>query len=71
MHELAEYLSIRYPSTFSMTRIGEVRSISINPLYKEYELPPPLHVREEGGKMQIDPVSQQDAERAMEISALL
>lgn len=70
VHEISEYLHRRYPSTFSVSRKSpnsSIRSIRIVPLGKCYDLPDPLIVK--GNTLQT--VSQEDAERAMEISALL
>jgi hypothetical protein len=81
VHELAEYLHARYPATFSVTRSNHavnfttkdkaIDEITIVPVNSTYKLPPPLVVQQDDDAVRIKDVSPQDAQRAMEISALL
>ncbi|KAL0579644.1 hypothetical protein V5O48_002340 [Marasmius crinis-equi] len=72
-HELSNYLSQRYPSNFSVTRdpSGSITTVKIrvHPVDAELELPPPLV----GPKSDLEfrEVSQEEAELAMRVCALL
>jgi hypothetical protein len=54
-----------------MTKDKAIDQITIVPVNSTYKLPPPLVVQQDGDTVQIKDVSPQDAQRAMEISALL
>ena len=69
-HELAAYLSKRYPRCFTVSResSGAIRSVTIGPAGATYELPPPLLQK---GSLELRAVSEKEAEEAMKIAALL
>ncbi|KAK7471061.1 hypothetical protein VKT23_002477 [Stygiomarasmius scandens] len=69
-HELAAYLSKRYPRCFTVSResSGAIRSVTIVPAGATYELPPPLLQK---GSLELRAVSEKEAEEAMKIAALV
>ncbi|KAF9076536.1 hypothetical protein BDP27DRAFT_1313506 [Rhodocollybia butyracea] len=70
VHELAEYLSNRYPDAFTVSRspLGHISSITIIPVHDTLHLPPPLVTK---GSTELRKVSIEEAELAMKVSALL
>ncbi|KAE9404499.1 hypothetical protein BT96DRAFT_1016311 [Gymnopus androsaceus JB14] len=70
VHELADYLSKRYPDTFTVSRSawGHISSITIVPVNETLDLPPPLVTK---NSLELRQVSIEEAEHAMRVSALL
>ena len=70
VHELAEYLSKRYPDTFTVSRSawGHISSITIVPVNETLDLPPPLVTK---NSLELRQVTIEEAEHAMRVSALL
>ncbi|KAJ3990373.1 hypothetical protein F5890DRAFT_1481462 [Lentinula detonsa] len=70
VHDLAEYLSRRYPDAFSVSRstAGSISSVTIVPVNDTLNLPPALATKH---SLELRPVSIEEAEHAMKISALL
>lgn len=70
VHELAEYLSKRYPDAFTVCRSawGHISSITIVPVNDTLDLPPPLITK---NSLELRQVSIEEAEHALRVSALL
>ncbi|KAF9258169.1 hypothetical protein L218DRAFT_974977 [Marasmius fiardii PR-910] len=70
-HELSEFVTKRYPCTFSATRdrSGVIKSVTIHSANVNLELPPPL--LESPFNMTLRQVDQEEAEQAMRVAALL
>ncbi|KAK0231246.1 hypothetical protein IW262DRAFT_1454148 [Armillaria fumosa] len=76
VHELAEYLHARYPTSFHVTQISEsfrspIKAIHVVPTDTSYNLPPPLHLGGKEGTLLLRSVGADEAEKAMKIAALL
>jgi hypothetical protein len=71
VHELAEYLTKRYPTNFIATRdsSGAIKTIRIVPVDAILELPLPL--LQDVDKMVFRNVSLEEAEEALRVSSLL
>ncbi|KAH7869027.1 uncharacterized protein C8R40DRAFT_792183 [Lentinula edodes] len=70
VHELADYLSKRYPDAFTVSRnvSGDISSVAIIPVNAKLDIPPALATQ---GSLKLRQVSIEEAERAMKVSALL
>ncbi|KAG7097856.1 hypothetical protein E1B28_005170 [Marasmius oreades] len=70
-HELSDFVTKRYPSTFTATRdsSGIIKTMNIHPMNVHLELPPSL--LKDPSKLVLREVGQEEAEEAMRIAALL
>ncbi|KAK0498331.1 hypothetical protein EDD18DRAFT_1351019 [Armillaria luteobubalina] len=76
VHELAEYLHARYPTSFHVTRIDEsfrspIKAIYVVPTDTSYNLPPPLLLGDKEESLLLRSVGADEAEKAMKTAALL
>lgn len=76
VHELAEYLHARYPTSFHVTRTSKssrspIKAVYVVPTDTSYDLPPPLLLGGKEGGSLLRSVGADEAKKAMEIAALL